>query len=196
LHDDRAPDDDLHDDVHVDHHDDPAPHHDHPLLARPHDPAPRAAPHFHRHVDGDEHRRRDPHRHGDLHRPPDPLRHRPADPPGPTTGLPSPAHPWSVFGQPVTITATLTANSPGAGTPSGTVTFKDGPSTLRTGTLNGSGQATFTISTLAVGSHSITASYAGDANFSGSTSSPLTQTVRKAGTTTLVSSSANPPAAE
>jgi len=112
--------------------------------------------------------------------------------PGTTTGLASSVHPWSVFGQPVTFTATVTANSPGAGTPTGTVTFKDGSSALGTGTLNGSGQATFTTSTLAVGSHSITASYGGDANFSGSTSSTLTQTVRKAGTTTLVSSSANP----
>ncbi len=110
--------------------------------------------------------------------------------PGTTTGLTSSVHPWSVFGQPVTFTATVTANSPGAGTPTGTVTFKDG--TLGTGTLNGSGQATFTTSTLAVGSHSITASYGGDATFSGSTSSPLTQTVKKAGTTTLLSSSANP----
>jgi len=83
-----------------------------------------------------------------------------------------------VSGQSVTFTATVTAKSPGAGTPTGTVTFKDGPSTLGTGTLNGSGQAMFTISTLAVGSHSITASYGGDANFNGSTSSKLTQTVK------------------
>src|SRR5439155_702363 len=97
--------------------------------------------------------------------------------PGTTTGLTSSVHPWSVFGQPVTFTATVTAKSPGAGTPTGTVTFKDGSITLGTGTLNGSGQATFTTSTLAVGSHSITASYGGDASFNGSTSHPLTQTV-------------------
>ena len=97
--------------------------------------------------------------------------------PGTTTGLTSSVHPWSVFGQPVTFTATVTANSPGAGTPTGTVTFKDGSSTLGTGTLNGSGQATFTTSTLAVGSHSITASYGGDASFKGSTSPKFTQTV-------------------
>jgi len=112
--------------------------------------------------------------------------------PGTTTGLTSSVHPWSVFGQPVTFTATVTAKSPGAGTPTGTVTFEDGSSTLGTGTLNGSGQATFTTSTLAVGSHSITASYGGDATFTGSTSSALTQTVKKASTATLVSSSANP----
>jgi len=99
-----------------------------------------------------------------------------------------------VSGQSVTFTATVTAKSPGAGTATGTVTFKDGSSTLGTGTLDSSGQAMFTTSTLAVGPHSITASYGGDATFSGSTSSPLTQTVKRARarTTTLVSSSANP----
>ena len=113
--------------------------------------------------------------------------------PGTATGLTSSVQP-SVFGQPVTFTATVAAKSPGAGTPTGTVTFKDGLSTLGTGTLNGSGQAMFTTSTLAVGPHSITASYGGDATFSGSTSSPLTQTVKRARarTTRLVSSSANP----
>src|SRR5439155_719971 len=90
----------------------------------------------------------------------------------------SSAHP-SVSGQAVTFTATVKAKSAGAGTPTGTVTFKDGPSTLGTGTLNSSGQARFTISTLAVGSHSITASYGGDATFTGSTSRTVTQTVKK-----------------
>ena len=77
----------------------------------------------------------------------------------------------------MTFTATVTAKSPGGGIPTGTVTFKDGPSTLGTATLNGSGQAMFTTSTLAAGSHSITASYGGDANFKGSTSPKFTQTV-------------------
>src|SRR2546429_6025270 len=72
----------------------------------------------------------------------------------------------------------VTAKSPGAGTPTGTVTFKDGSSILGTGTLNSSGKAMFTISTLAVGSHSITASNGGDANFNGSTSPTVTQTVK------------------
>jgi len=93
------------------------------------------------------------------------------------TSVSSSANP-SVSGQSVTFTATVTAKSPGAGTPTGTVTFKDGSSTLGTGTLDGSGQAMFTISTLAVGSHSITARYAGDASFNGRTSSRLTQTVQ------------------
>jgi hypothetical protein len=77
-----------------------------------------------------------------------------------------------------TFTATIAAVPPGAGTPTGTVTFKDRGTTLGTGTLSG-GSATFTPSTtaLSVGTHSITAVYPGDANFIGSTSPILTQTV-------------------
>src|SRR4029077_17880153 len=98
----------------------------------------------------------------------------------------------STVGQLVTFTVTVTANAPGAGTPTGTVTFKDGTTILGTGTLNASGQATFSTSSLSVASHSITAEYSGDGNFFGSTSSALTQVVNKANTTTTVSSSINP----
>jgi Bacterial Ig-like domain (group 3) len=97
----------------------------------------------------------------------------------------------SVYGQSVTFTATVSANSPGSGTPTGTVTFMDGSTSLGTGTLSG-GVATFSISTLTVGSHSITGVYSGDANFTTSTSSTLTQTVKQSSTTTSVVSSANP----
>jgi hypothetical protein len=44
----------------------------------------------------------------------------------------------------------------------------DGASTLGTGSLSG-GTATYTVSTLGVGSHSITTVYDGDANFTTST---------------------------
>src|SRR5439155_1053879 len=96
--------------------------------------------------------------------------------PGTTTGVDSSINP-SVSGQPVTFTATVTAKSPAAGTPTGTVTFKDGSRTLGTGTLDGSGQATFVTSTLALGSHSITATYGGSSTFNPSTSPTFTQTV-------------------
>ena len=43
--------------------------------------------------------------------------------------------------------------------------------------LNSNEVATFATSSLTVGSHTITASYSGDTNFSGSSSSPMTQTV-------------------
>jgi hypothetical protein len=70
----------------------------------------------------------------------------------------------SILGQPVTFTATVSAAPPGSGAPTGAVTFKDGSTTLGTGTLT-SGQATFGTSKLSVGSHSISAQYSGDANF-------------------------------
>src|SRR5579859_4369763 len=83
--------------------------------------------------------------------------------PSTTTGITSSANP-SVFGQSVTFTATVSPVAPGAGTPTGTVTFLDGGSPVGTGTLSG-GVATFTTSALAVGSHTITTSYGGDTNF-------------------------------
>jgi len=81
-----------------------------------------------------------------------------------------------VHGQPVTFTATVTS---AGGTPSGTVTFKDGATVLGTGTLNGSGVATFTTNRLTVSGspHSITAVYGTDGNFGSSTSSIVSQTI-------------------
>src|SRR5205823_3911149 len=51
-----------------------------------------------------------------------------------TTTVVASSAPTSVFGQTVTFTATITSS--GAGTPTGTVTFRDGASTLGTGTLS------------------------------------------------------------
>src|SRR5439155_19330399 len=69
-----------------------------------------------------------------------------------STALTSSKNP-SCFGDSVTFTATVTDTSSGStGTPSGTVTFKDGTSTLGTGHLNGSGVTTFSITTLSAGS--------------------------------------------
>jgi uncharacterized repeat protein (TIGR01451 family) len=73
----------------------------------------------------------------------------------------------SLLGQSVTFTATVTS---AGGTPTGTVQFKDGVNNLGIPvTLNGSGQATFTTSSLTAGTHTITAVYSGDAVFGGST---------------------------
>jgi len=87
------------------------------------------------------------------------------------------------YGQSVTFTATLAAVSPGAGTPTGIVTFFDNGSSIGAGTLSG-GIATLTTTTLPVGSNSITAVYGGDTNFTTSTTSALTQTVNQSSTTT------------
>ena len=79
-----------------------------------------------------------------------------------TTALVSSVNP-SDFGQVVTFTATVTS---GAGTPTGTVQFKDNGANLGPAvTLNIGGTAQFTTSTLTVGNHPITADYSGDPNF-------------------------------
>ncbi len=87
------------------------------------------------------------------------------------------------YGQAVTFTATVAAVSPGAGTASGIVTFKDGATTLGTGALSG-GTAIFTTAALQVGSQSITAVYGGNADFSTSASGSTTQTVLQSATST------------
>jgi hypothetical protein len=109
-------------------------------------------------------------------------------PPPTTTLLTSSANPSS-WNQSVTFTATLQLTS--TGTPTGTVTFLDGSTSIGTGTV-ANNNAQLTISGLQLGAHSITAVYGGDANFSGSTSSTLSQVVNPAATTTTVTSSSNP----
>jgi hypothetical protein len=116
----------------------------------------------------------------------------PAGPLPTTTTVSSSVNPSS-YGQFVTFTATVTAASDGA-TPTGTVTFLDGGTALGTGTLDAAGHATFTTAALAVGTHSITASYGGDANSAPSTSAALPQTVNQSATSTTVASSQNPSA--
>src|SRR5208282_2216024 len=93
----------------------------------------------------------------------------------PTTTSLTAAPTTSSFGMVVTFTATVNSS----GTPTGTVTFDDGATSIGTGTLNGSGVATFSTSTLSVtGSpHTISAVYSGDNTFTGSTSNSLTQAV-------------------
>src|SRR5881396_1914517 len=80
--------------------------------------------------------------------------------------LDSSAH-STVFGQGITLTALLAGGS-------GVVTFLDGTSPLGTGTLDPAGKATIFTSSLAVGTHSITASHDGAA------SAPVTQVVNPA----------------
>jgi Bacterial Ig-like domain (group 3) len=103
----------------------------------------------------------------------------------------------SVFGQLVTFTAMVSASAPGAGTPTGGVTFKEGATVLGSGTLQvmgGMDLATFSTRTLAVGSHTITASYPGDNSFSASlgNDSAAPQVVDKDGTSMALRSSVNP----
>jgi hypothetical protein len=98
----------------------------------------------------------------------------------------------SGYGQPVTFTVNVAAVAPGAGTPTGSVTFQDGLTSLGIAASLTGGSAQLTTSALAAGSHTITAVYSGDPNFNASTSSALVETVNQASTTTAVSSSKNP----
>ncbi len=107
-----------------------------------------------------------------------------------TTAVSSSANP-SVYGQSVTFTAAVSADAPGAGTPSGTVTFYDGTTAIDSETLSG-GTASYTTSALSLDGHSITAQYAGNTDFTGSTSTAVAQTVNQDGSTTNLLSSANP----
>lgn len=100
----------------------------------------------------------------------------------PTIGLTSSANP-STPGAPVTFTATV---YPGATAP---VTFYDGSTEIGTGIPNAAGVATLTTSVLSSGSHSITATYPGDANYSPATSAPLIQVVGKIPTTITITAS-------
>jgi N-acetylneuraminic acid mutarotase len=107
-----------------------------------------------------------------------------------TTLTPAPTPNPSVFGEPVTITATVSA---GSGTPPNGefVYFMSGAIQLGMEALSG-GVASLTTTDLPVGTDSITAVYGGDLNFSGSTSAAASQTVTKASSHTTLASSVNP----
>jgi hypothetical protein len=80
-----------------------------------------------------------------------------------------------VAGTSLTFTAVV-APASGTVTPTGTVTFYDGTTMLGTGTL-AVGSATYSTAALAVGAHSITANYGGDAVNAASTSSAVAITI-------------------
>jgi hypothetical protein len=92
----------------------------------------------------------------------------------------------STFGHSVTFTASV---SPTAAT--GTVSFYADSVLLGTRTISG-GTATYTTSTLSAGTHSITVTYSGDADYLTSTSPPLSQTVELEPTATKLTASPNP----
>ena len=91
-----------------------------------------------------------------------------------TTTLTSSPNP-STFGEAVTFTATVTSNigAPPDGEP---ITFMKGTAVLGMAALSG-GSASFTTSTLPVGTSYIKAVYGGDSNFAGSKSTALKQVV-------------------
>jgi parallel beta-helix repeat protein/VCBS repeat-containing protein len=99
-------------------------------------------------------------------------------------GTPNP----SVFGQPVTFTATVTPASPDLGPPTGTVQFQVDGTNFGTPVPLSAGVATSaSLATLTAGPHTITALYSGDAQHIASMGT-FTQTVNPAATSTTVTS--------
>jgi len=100
-----------------------------------------------------------------------------------TSNVSSSASP-SDFGAPTTFTASVSVNSPGAGTPTGSVQFQDNGTNLGSPqSLAGGSQPSVTTSALSVGSHTISASFTSDsANFNNSAGNTI-QTVNKARST-------------
>src|SRR5215467_10784488 len=111
-------------------------------------------------------------------------------PPATSTSLTATPNP-SVTGQTVTLNATVAPVTPAPEALTGTVTFRDGATSLGVVTVV-NGTASLTISTLAVGSHSLTASYSGSPDFAASTSAVATQTVNQGSTSTSLTSTPNP----
>jgi hypothetical protein len=81
------------------------------------------------------------------------------------------------FGQPVTLNAQITPAGP---FPRGTVTFLDGGQPFAVVPADQTFAPGFTIKSLAVGSHTITAAFSGSPDFLPSTSAPITQFITPA----------------
>jgi hypothetical protein len=111
---------------------------------------------------------------------------------GTTTLLTSPTNP-STVGQSVTLIADVAVIAPSTGTPTGTVSFADGGSSITPCTNQplSAGTATCVVSFLTAATHPLTATYAGDANFATSISAPVSQSVISAATTIATVSSAS-----
>ncbi len=99
-------------------------------------------------------------------------------------GVTSSKNPSST-GEAVQFSATVVWPA-GTGTPTGTVTFRDGASTFATIPLAANGTASASTTFTTAGQHTVTAQYSGDANFGGGTSPMLQQ---------QVNASAQPPVA-
>ena len=106
----------------------------------------------------------------------------------PTLTLSGPANPVDA-GTMASFTAALT--SPGV-SPTGTLALLDSSSTVATATIAGAGSASFSTAALSIGTHTLTATYGGDANNSAATSASVTVVVRQANSNTLLITSANP----
>jgi parallel beta-helix repeat protein len=102
------------------------------------------------------------------------------------------AQPGTVFyGQPVNLSATVT-DSPSSSIPTGTVNFMDDWSVIQQSALNSSGVATWSTSSLAVGSHWLVASFGGNNAYQPGVSTTAEVVIQGFSTSTSISFSANP----
>jgi hypothetical protein len=95
----------------------------------------------------------------------------------PKLSMPYASNARLTVGTAVTISVSFTAPSGTTATPTGTVTFKDWSKVLNSVTLNSRGATQLTVSSLSAGTHSITATYTGDAHFNAVTSAALNLSV-------------------
>jgi hypothetical protein len=113
--------------------------------------------------------------------------------PSPTTTTVTASADPQELGAPVTITATVSAGPGATAAPVGTVTFYDGANSLGTFTLDATGKASFTNSTLALGQHPITASFTNTTiYFLPSVSAVYTENIIVFSTATAVTANINP----
>ncbi|MBL1098215.1 Ig-like domain-containing protein [Streptomyces coffeae] len=102
----------------------------------------------------------------------------------------------SVCGEAVTICAQVTVAGPSTCVPTGTVTFVISGGPTLTGTLDASGQACVTTSAIPVGSHTVTATYAGSTGVTGSSGTATINVNPAASTTTLTVTPVSPTCGE
>ena len=95
------------------------------------------------------------------------------------------------YGEPIQLVASVKPTVIGSMTPSGTVDLTFDQVALPLGTLT-NGTYSYSLGTLAVGTHVSSGNYSGDSTFRTKTFAPVTLTVTKADTTIAVSPSANP----
>jgi sugar lactone lactonase YvrE len=100
--------------------------------------------------------------------------------------LQSSANP-SLYQAPLTFTSKVTGDG---STPTGSVILYDGTTTVGTVTLPANGVASFVNPPLSIGTHTLTATYSGDANHASATSPAVTENILQ-GTTTAVTASSN-----
>lgn len=96
----------------------------------------------------------------------------------------------AIVGTPLTFSVTIAPTS--SVIPTGSVILTDGSTVLTSLPLDSSGHAIYMISTLAVGSHNLKATFQGDATNAASQSSLLSETVQQVATNTTLSASMNP----